>query len=328
LKVSMFGGNEQTEDFVTSYQQITEKLKKRRFLRRPNYVEAIPVYSKLAYQLKREGAHQFSAFCCLAVARCHEAQKTLPLQANELQTAGAMFWNIALDEANMDITDFEENTEQAVHCFKIAINIYLVLKKFGLASSLYYEMATGLKYLKRYSEAATEFRKAAELQQSDSALVAINSHVEAFSCSIEFGGYQDAFKDLQMIIKLSTEEAHESNSLFFKDKKIDALVSSIMISLLLPDIEQAKLTLKLLRREEQTPSSTMVNPNLPNDFKYPIDLYGTHEWFYCLLSEVIDAFEAGDEESLSSIHAELHETFTPIQNRLYLLVLEASRPVF
>jgi len=25
----MFGGNEQTEDFVTSYQQITEKLKKK-----------------------------------------------------------------------------------------------------------------------------------------------------------------------------------------------------------------------------------------------------------------------------------------------------------
>jgi len=249
-------------------------------------------------------------------------KKTLPLQANELQTAGALFWNIALDEANMDITDFEENTEQAIHCFKIAINIYLSLKKFGLASSLYYEMATGLKYLKRYSEAAIEFRKAAELQQTESALVAINSHTEAFSCSIEYAGYQDAYKDLQMIIKLATEEAHESNCTFFKDKKIDALVSSIMISLLLPDIEQAKLTLKLLRREET------LSPQSPANEKYPLDLYGTHEWFYCLLSEVIEAFEAGDEESLSSMHAELHETFTPVQNRLYLLLLEASRPVF
>jgi len=130
-----------------------------------------------------------------------------------------MFWNIALDEANVYITDFEENTEQAVHCFKIAINIYLGLKKNGLASSLYYEMATGLKYLKRYSEAAVEFRKAAEIQQSDSALVAINSLVEAFSCSIEYGGYNDSFKDLQWIIKLATEEAHESTSQFFSDKK-------------------------------------------------------------------------------------------------------------
>jgi tetratricopeptide (TPR) repeat protein len=284
-------------------------------------MEAIPLYSNLAYQLKRDGVQQFAAFCCLAVARCHEAQKTLPLQANELQTAGALFWNISLDEANMDITDFEENTEQAVHCFKIAINIYLSLKKFGLASSLYYEMATGLKYLKRYSEAAIEFRKAAECQQGESALVAINSHVEAFSCSIEYGGYSDAYQDLQMILKLATEEAHESNSSFFKDKKTDALVSSIMISLLQQDIEQAKLMLKLLRREETTRQSQSTD-------KYPIDLYGTHEWFYCLLTEVIDAFEAGDEESLSSMHAELHETFTPVQNRLYLLLLDASRPVF
>jgi len=87
----------------------------------------------------------------------------------------------------------------------------------------------------------------------------------------------------------------------------------------LPDIEQAKLTLKLLRREE-IPNQT------PTAEKYPIDLYGTHEWFYSLLSEVIDAFETGDEDSLSNMHAELHETFTPVQNRLYLIVLEASRP--
>jgi len=299
---------------------MTEKLRKRRFLRKPNYAEAIPIYTKLAYQLKREGAQQFAAFCCLSVARCHEAQRTIPLQAIELQNAGAMFWNIALDEANVDITDFEENTEQAVHCFKIAINIYLSLKKNGLASSLYYEMATGLKYLKRYSEAAVEFRKAAEIQQSDSALVAINSLVEAFSCSIEYGGYNDSFKDLQWIIKLATEEAHESTSQFFSDKKIEALVSLVLILLLSGDVEQANLTLKVLRREHSNEGQSAE--------KYPLDIYGTHEWFVALLEEVVIAFEANDEESLSTMHGELHETFTPIQNRLFLKVMEAARPIF
>jgi len=287
-------------------------------LRKPNYVEAIPVYSKLAYLLKREGSIQFAAFCCLAVARCHEAQRTYPLQAIELQNAGALFWNIALDEANVDITDFEENTEQAVHCFKIAINIYMGLKKYGVASSLYYEMATALKYLKRYSEAAIEFRKAAEIQQTESSLVGINSLVEAFSCSVEYGGYADAFKDLQWIVKLATEEAHESNSQFFVDKKTEALVSLVLILLLLHDTEQAKLTLKLLRREQGEQQTTE---------NFPLNIYGTHEWFFALLEEVVNAFEVNDEETLSTIHGELHETFTPIQNRVYLLVMEASRPV-
>jgi len=319
LKVTMFG-NEETEDYLTSYQKMTEKLRKRRFLRKPNFAEAIPVYSKLAYQLKIEGDQQFAAFCCLAVARCHEAQHTFPLQAIELQNAGAMFWNISLDEANVDITDFEENTEQAVHCFKLAINIYTSLKKHGLASSLYYEMATGLKYLKRYSEAAVEFRKAAEIQQAESALVAINSLVEAFSCSIEYGNYNDAFKDLQWIIKLATEEAHESTSQFFADKKIEALVSLVLVLLLLHDPVQAKLTLKLLRREHY--------PDNPSSEKFPVDIYGTHEWFFSLLEEVVIAYDASDEESLSTMHGELHETFTPIQNRVFLLVMEASRPIF
>ena len=39
--------------------------------------------------------------------------------------------------------------------------------------------------------------------------------------------------DLQWIVKLSTEEGYETNSQFFLDKKIEALVSLIFILLLL-----------------------------------------------------------------------------------------------
>jgi len=50
--------------------------------------------------------------------------------------------------------------------------------------------------------------------------------------------------------------------------------------------------------------------------------------FFSLLEEVVIAYDASDEESLSTMHGELHETFTPIQNRVFLLVMEASRPIF
>ncbi len=42
-----------------------------------------------------------------------------------------------------------------------------------------------------------------------------------------------AFADLQWIVKLSTEESYETNSQFFLDKKIEALVSLIFTLLLL-----------------------------------------------------------------------------------------------
>lgn len=78
----MFGDTTPAENYLDSYQAITNKLKKkyglhsrnsthsiRRFLRQPNYAEAITEYSALISELKRAGAHQFAAFCCLAVAR-------------------------------------------------------------------------------------------------------------------------------------------------------------------------------------------------------------------------------------------------------------------
>jgi len=94
----------------------------------------------------------------------------------------------------------------------------------------------------------------------------------------------------------------------------------VLILLLSGDIEQANLTLKVLRREHSNDGQSAE--------KFPLDIYGTHEWFVALLEEVVIAFEANDEESLSTMHGELHETFTPIQNRLFLKVMEAARPIF
>lgn len=331
---------ESNENYVLSYQKVTDKLKRKRFLRKPNYAEALPDYAKLASQLRREGAQRFAAFCCIAVARCQEAQRNFPSQAIELQNAGDLFWNLALDEGNVDITDFEENTEQAIHSFKLAINIYLSLKKYGMASSLYYEMATGLKYLKRYKEAAVEFRKAAEIQQTESSIVAINSLMESFACSIEYGGFQDGFQDLQWIIKLSTEEAHENQSQFFLDKKVDAFVSLVLVLLMMRDIEQARLTLILLRREHNLHHKKHTQPHVrpkqqnpqqnqpqKQQILLPVDIFSTSEWFFELMEEVVTSFEENDEYSLSQIHAELSETFSPIQNRLFLMVIQNAAPM-
>eukprot|EP01126_Amoeba_proteus_P016472 TRINITY_DN1762_c0_g2_i1.p1 TRINITY_DN1762_c0_g2~~TRINITY_DN1762_c0_g2_i1.p1 ORF type:complete len:203 (-),score=43.45 TRINITY_DN1762_c0_g2_i1:91-699(-) len=190
-----------------------------------------------------------------------------------------------------------------------------MMKKFSLASALYHEMGTCLKYLRRYKEAAKEFRKAAELHQTESAISAINSLSEAFACSIECLEFSDAFKDLQWIIKLSTEEGYETNSQFFLDKKIEALVSLIFVLLLSGDFAQSKLVLQLVKREHSispTQNSTQI--------------YYTNEWFFLLLEEVISVFEEGEREELDRYHGELHTTLTPIQNRLYLLLMDGCQP--
>jgi hypothetical protein len=55
--------------------------------------------------------------------RCHQAQKNIPQQAQELHLAGSVFWEQALDESILSVTDFSENTEEAIHCYFIAINV-------------------------------------------------------------------------------------------------------------------------------------------------------------------------------------------------------------
>jgi len=123
--------------------------------------------------------------------------------------------------------------------------------------------------------------------------------------------------DLQCIIKVSTEEGYETHSQFFVDKKLEAYISLVLILLLMDDLVQARLTLKLMEREHAIQSSSPI---------LSYEIYSTSKWFFLLLVEVINSFEDNDEEELSRIHGELYSIFTPIQNRLYLLVIEHSRP--
>ncbi|GIY65729.1 factor VIII intron 22 protein [Caerostris darwini] len=56
-------------DFLTQYKAISAKLKKR-FLRKPNISEASAQFGMLAKELENQECPHYSAFCCLAVARC------------------------------------------------------------------------------------------------------------------------------------------------------------------------------------------------------------------------------------------------------------------
>jgi len=126
---------------------------------------------------------------------------------------------------------------------------------------------------------------------------------------------------------------------FFLDKKVDAFVSLVLVLLMMGDIEQARLTLILLRREhnlhhkqphQQHQQQQQPQPQQHSQQQHqqllPVDIFSTSEWFFELMEEVVSAFEDNDEHSLAAIHAELHETFSPVQNRLFLMVIQSSAP--
>lgn len=94
------------------------------------------------------------------------------------------------------------------------------------------------------------------------------------------------------------------------------LLSCQLLILVQNDLPQARLILQLIKREHSLlPAGDST------------EIYHTNEWFFMLMEEVILAFEGNNAEELDRMHGELHATLTPIQNRLFMLVIEGCQPL-
>eukprot|EP01121_Diplochlamys_sp_Union-15-3_P001204 TRINITY_DN11067_c0_g1_i1.p1 TRINITY_DN11067_c0_g1~~TRINITY_DN11067_c0_g1_i1.p1 ORF type:complete len:310 (-),score=46.84 TRINITY_DN11067_c0_g1_i1:27-956(-) len=297
--------------FIQHFKNITDSLKKT-FFRKPSFPDAVQQFSQLSSSLKREGYNHYAAFVSLAVARCHQALKNSTLQGLSYLTAGEVFWEYEKELDIVQYYDLQEFAEHAINCYLLAVNIYLEMKKFSMASSMYYELAVGLKELKRTKEAGKFYEKAAELQQTDNAMSAIDSLKNAYLCDVIHNEYQHGNEMLQWIIKLATEQSHLNNDAFYVDVKIAATVSHIFLLILQLDFQQSRIIIKHLQRE---------HGHGGNEGQYNPHIYATTEWFFVLLDATVDAYEAKDKETLIQIHSELHTTLLPEHNNLFLKLL-------
>jgi tetratricopeptide (TPR) repeat protein len=312
---------QQTVNYLESYRRITKKLIRKRFMRKPNIGEVIAQYEDLIKAMKRDGEHQFAAFCCLAVARCHHALQNSTLEALSLVDAGHIFWESEKDIVTTNYFGFHEYAEEAQHCYLLAIKIYLDQKKCLMAASLYYEMANCLALLKRTKEAAIYFEKAAELQQTECAMAALDSLKNAVECHFKHKNLTKALETTQWIIKLSTEQSHlNNNDPFYRNIKDEAMISLVLLLILSKDFTQASEMVKQMRREQNV--SLKKVPELLSDVK----IYFTPEWVFSLLDTLIEAVENKEEKTVLLVHSELSKTLNPFQNEVFVGILESSKP--
>eukprot|EP01116_Phalansterium_solitarium_P022776 TRINITY_DN764_c0_g2_i1.p1 TRINITY_DN764_c0_g2~~TRINITY_DN764_c0_g2_i1.p1 ORF type:complete len:322 (+),score=73.62 TRINITY_DN764_c0_g2_i1:47-1012(+) len=241
-------------DYVETYKSISAKLKKRNILlRKPPYPEAAEQFQALSLSLKRKNPkHPYAAFCLLALAKCEQALKNTTMEAIASIDAGHIYWSNQLDSSENAVLGFEEDLTQAVHCYLLAIKIYLSQKKFGLAASFYYEMADHMKTLEKLADAADYFQEAAQLQQTDSPMTAILSLQQAVSCNIRLRDYKSSCAGLIWAIKLASEvvsapqpsdggDAHSMPTLSsYGQVLIECRVSLVLLLILQGDFLQAK----------------------------------------------------------------------------------------
>ncbi|XP_076246666.1 40-kDa huntingtin-associated protein isoform X2 [Calliopsis andreniformis] len=108
-------------DFLTKYQNISNKLKKR-FLRKPNVAEASDQFGNLAVECEQKELWQYAGLSSLAAARCQGTLENTSSELNFLIKAGREF--LVADKKDKDIgcpSIGQENTQAAVSCFGHAL---------------------------------------------------------------------------------------------------------------------------------------------------------------------------------------------------------------
>lgn len=108
----------------------------------------------------RNGEHQYAAFCCLAVSRCHQAMRNSTMEALSLIDAGLVFfkyrfhsklnifsfsfsywisivfnsghifWETEKETTSTNYFGFHEYAEEAQHCYLLAIKVLLLFSVF------------------------------------------------------------------------------------------------------------------------------------------------------------------------------------------------------
>ncbi|PRP78595.1 hypothetical protein PROFUN_13544 [Planoprotostelium fungivorum] len=326
------------EDFVESYRKIYTKLKKKSILRKPNYAECSEEINDLVNSLKRQSKSQpYIGFCLKAVARCEEALKNLTLEAVAFSDAGFSFWQREMERSEYGYLSFGEDFSEAVDCYHLAISVYKRLNKPAISAALYFEMAGFCKELGKNEEARDYFHTAAELQQENSGLCAINSLEKSVECNILLRDYGNTCSDLIWMMKLASEIStdtptntlvvSESGSLIVTPVRtsgifqeiitknarsvytmvmMEAKVSLILVLILQGDFQQSRDFVSKLERD------ATANGVTTNTFRLIIELFET----------LIEQVERQDVEMVMAVQRELHPWMTRQQNTLVLMIIE------
>eukprot|EP00128_Syssomonas_multiformis_P005101 Colp12_sorted_trinity150504_noHs@28682 len=297
-------------DFWSSYKTISLKLKKR-FMRKPNLGEVIEQYGQLFSALKREGNHQYAAFCCLAIARCDQAMGHTMPEAEHHLDAGRLFIEAQKEPDSIDFLGFDLLCTEAIQCYQHAIQIYVDLKRLPLAATLCLELATSLKCLNRVEEAASYFERGASYQL-DTPLTRIHSLWLAAECRIQLRDYDCALLILGSVAQLTqgkeglSKEQLELVSVREFITKCE-LTRLFLILILQPDYRLHKgETAKVVGQFMEDPQESR--------------LYMSCELMY-LCQAFVEALREKSVERMRQLHGELWPLLTPLHNELVLHVL-------
>jgi len=112
-------------DYMQHYKQITQKISKKRFLRKPNVAEAADEFQAISKSLARQECPSYSAFFQLAKARCEHTLANAAGETEALTEAARQFFKAELDCKTLNSPTFDENLNASINCYAHAVRIHI-----------------------------------------------------------------------------------------------------------------------------------------------------------------------------------------------------------
>ncbi|KAG8183266.1 hypothetical protein JTE90_006462 [Oedothorax gibbosus] len=296
-------------NFLIEYKAISSKLKKR-FLRKPNIAEASAQFGMLAKELENQECPHYSAFCCLAVARCeHTVGNSVHESQNLLHAARLFLENEKLNHELLCPT-YSEYLQAALSAYRDCIKVYLNSDQPALAAALYLEVGQALRNLGRVNEAIPYFFKAAELHKP-CALGYIHDMKQISDSRIRTGDFDGALTVLTEMQVVAEKQGFKDNG-----ERIGAFSS------ILNEVEVTRILLLLLLQPPKyklNPEHSKLLDRYADMDTDPVDYI--EEDLYLLLQSLKIAVEERNESALLYLERDLWTKLKPLQNDILNKIL-------
>ncbi|KAF8773683.1 40-kDa huntingtin-associated protein-like [Argiope bruennichi] len=300
-------------DFLTQYKAISSKLKKR-FLRKPNISEASAQFGMLAKELENQECPHYSAFCCLAVARCEHTIGNPVYESQNLLQAARLFLEAEQLSHELLCPTYSEHLQAALDAYRNCIKVYLDSDQPALAASLYLEVGQSLRQLGRINESIPFFFKAAELHRP-CALSYISDIKQVSNCRIVTGDYDGALSALTEIQSIAEKEGLKENG-----ERIGAFTE------VLNEVEVTRFLLLLLLQPPKyklNPEHAKLLDRYANMDIEPVDYID--EDLYLLLQSLMIAVEERNESALLHLERDIWPKLNAQQNDILNEILRKYR---
>jgi len=309
-------------DYMQQYKQITQKISKKRFLRKPNVAEAAEEFQAISKNLARQECPSYSAFFELAKARCEHTLANSAGETEALTEAARQFFKAELDYKTLNSPTFDENLNASINCYAHAVRIHIENRQTAHASALCVELGDNLERVGKPEEAVNHFLRAAELQ-SLNPIDRLQALRRVVDCKLDLKDHDGALNTLADITKICLEYGRATNAPEGRRSKPVGFYLDLCRQ---AELEQVLLLL-ILR-----PIPARLKPEhsvLLEKYSWDLELDSSTTYLeledFLLLQSIVMASQAKDFDSLQALQGEAYPRWTPPQNELMFEICQRKR---